>query len=64
MDNFNKNKRGFLLAEETLKIIIAVICIVFLVYILVAVYNSHSADKKIEQAKEVLLGTEKEMFQE
>lgn len=52
------NKRGFLLAEETLKIVIAVICIIFLVYILVAVYNSHTSDKKIQQAKEVFLGKE------
>jgi hypothetical protein len=57
MNILKKNKRGFLLAEETLKIIVAVICIIFLVYILVAVYNNHSADKKIEQAKEVFLGT-------
>jgi hypothetical protein len=58
MNILKKNKRGFLLAEETLKIIVAVVCIIFLVYILVAVYNSNSADKKIEQAKEVFLGGE------
>jgi len=57
MDILKKNKRGFLLAEETLKIIVAVICIIFLAYILVAIYNSHSADKKIEQAKQVFYGT-------
>lgn len=60
MVNFKKNKRGFLLAEETLKVIIAVICILFLVYILMSVYNSHNADKKIILAKEVLLGKEGE----
>lgn len=49
-----KNKRGFLLAEETLKIIIAVICIVFLVYLLVSVYNSSISEKKLEQARESL----------
>lgn len=51
MGDFSNSKRGFLLAEETLKVIIAVICIVFLAYLLVALYNSYTADKKIEQAK-------------
>jgi hypothetical protein len=55
---FKKNKRGFLLAEETLKIIVAVICILFLVYLLVALYNSNSAEKKIQEAKEVLSRTD------
>lgn len=50
----NENKRGFLLAEETIKIIIAVVCIIFLVYILVSIYNSSTSVKKIEQAREVL----------
>ncbi len=53
-----KDKKGFLLAEETLKIIIAVICIMFLVYVLAALYNSNSSEKKLNQAKEVLFGTE------
>jgi hypothetical protein len=57
MKMFKKNKRGFLLAEETLKIIIAVICILFLVYLLVALYNSNSAEKKILEAKDVLSRT-------
>lgn len=54
MSIFNKDKRGFLLAEETLKIIIAVICIVFLGYLLVAIYNSKTSDKKMEDARDVL----------
>jgi hypothetical protein len=54
MIDLKRNKKGFLLAEETLKILVAVICIFFLVYILVAVYNSHSSDKKMQEAKEVL----------
>lgn len=53
-----ENKRGFLLAEETLKIIIAVICIIFLVYLLAALYNSNSSNKKLNQAKEILIGTD------
>jgi len=43
-----------MLGEETLKIIVAVICIVFLVYILVAIYNSNSSSEKIEEAKNIL----------
>jgi hypothetical protein len=54
MNNFKKNKKGFMLGEETLKIIVAVICIVFLVYILVAIYNSNNSAKKIEDSKNVL----------
>ena len=55
-----ENKRGFLLAEETLKIIIAVICVIFLVYLLAALYNSHSSDKKLNQAKDILTGTDED----
>ena len=54
MENFNKNKKGFLLAEETLKIIIAVICLIFLVYLVVMIYNSSTSEKKIEEAKGAL----------
>ena len=49
-----KNKKGFLLAEETLKIILALICIVFLVYFLVYLYFSNVDSKKLEQAKSSL----------
>ena len=49
-----KNKKGFLLAEETLKIIIAVIAIGFLVYFLVSLYFSAKASKETEQAEETL----------
>jgi hypothetical protein len=54
MINFKRDKKGFMLAEETIKILVAVICIIFLVYILVAIYNSNSSAKKIEDAKDVL----------
>jgi hypothetical protein len=37
---FQKDKNGFLLGEETLKIVIAVICIIFLVFLLVSLYFS------------------------
>ncbi|MEK6847732.1 MAG: hypothetical protein AABX50_01245 [Nanoarchaeota archaeon] len=48
------NKKGFLLAEETLKIIIAVIAIGFLAYFLVSLYFSAKNSQKLEQAKETL----------
>lgn len=43
--------RGFLLAEETLKIIIAVIAIAFLAYLLVSLYLSTTTSKELDQAK-------------
>lgn len=45
-----KNKKGFLLGEETLKIIIAVISIGFLVVLLTALYYSLTGSEKIKQA--------------
>ena len=48
------NKKGFLLAEETLKIIIAVICISLLVYLLVSIYNNKTGGEKKLFAKGVL----------
>lgn len=58
MENFNKNKKGFLLAEETVKIIVAIICILFLIFILLAIYNSSTSGAKLQQAKDVLLRTQ------
>jgi hypothetical protein len=46
-----KNKQGFLLGEETIKIIIAVICIGFLVYLLAAVYFSFNNQESAKQAQ-------------
>jgi len=54
MNKIIKNKRGFLLAEETLKILVAVICLVFLSYILIGLYNSNTSAKKFDEAKNVL----------
>ena len=45
------NKKGFLLAEETLKIIIALISLGFLVYFLGALYFANQDSKELEQAK-------------
>lgn len=49
-----KNKRGFLLAEETLKIVIAVICLGFLIYFLTTLYIKNQDSKDLEFAKETL----------
>ena len=48
------NKRGFFLAEETLKILVAVICILFLAFFLVSLYNSKTGADKIKKAEENL----------
>ncbi|MBI5803476.1 hypothetical protein HY448_02210 [Candidatus Pacearchaeota archaeon] len=49
-----KNKKGFLLAEETLKIIIAVISLIFLIYFLTQLYFNTKESKELEFAKESL----------
>ncbi|MBU2503437.1 MAG: hypothetical protein KJ879_00060 [Nanoarchaeota archaeon] len=46
-----KNKKGFLLAEETLKIIVAVIAIGFLAYLLFSIYGANQDAKNLELAK-------------
>jgi len=46
-----KGTRGFLLGEETLKIVIAVICIIFLVYFLTSLYFANRNKKDLELAK-------------
>ncbi len=48
------DKNGFLLAEETLKIVIAVIAIGFLAYFLVSLYFSAKTSSQSEQAKSTL----------
>ena len=45
------NKRGFLLGEETLKIVLAVIAIGFLVFFLVSLYSSYTRNKDLELAE-------------
>jgi hypothetical protein len=44
------NKNGMLLVEETLKMIIAVIAIIFLVYILVSIYFTNVKGNNLVQA--------------
>lgn len=48
------NKKGFLLGEETVKIVIALICLFFLVLLLFYIYFSHRSSKDLELAKESL----------
>ena len=46
-----KNKKGFLLAEETLKIIVSVIAITFLIYFLTSLYNINQDNRDLELAQ-------------
>jgi hypothetical protein len=48
------NKRGFLLAEETLKIVIAVIAISFLIYFLISIYFANLNGEKKLQAESLI----------
>jgi len=49
------NSKGFLLASETVKIVIAVICIIFLVFFLTQLYFSKVAEEKGRQATSALI---------
>lgn len=48
------NKKAFLLAEETLKVVVAVICLIFLAYFLTSLYYSKINDEKLKFAKDIL----------
>ncbi|MDE1848423.1 MAG: hypothetical protein KGH55_00075 [Nanoarchaeota archaeon] len=48
------NKRGFLLGEETVKIILAVIALIFLVAFIVYLYMNYSQDKDLQYAQSSL----------
>ena len=50
-----KSKKGILLADETLKMVIAFICIVFLIYFLVALYFSRADVISMDQARRTLI---------
>ena len=50
-----KNRNGFLLAEETLKIVIALIAITFLIYFLASLYFAKVNGANFEQAKRILI---------
>lgn len=47
-------KKGFFLAEETLKIILSVIAIGFLAFLLFSLYNTNKHSQELELAKESL----------
>ncbi|MCK5043894.1 hypothetical protein KAR52_02745 [Candidatus Pacearchaeota archaeon] len=49
-----KNKKGKLLVSETLKMVIAVICIGFLIYFLTSLYLGNKSSNDLEFAKESL----------
>ena len=55
-----RNRRGELLTEETLKIVIAVICIIFLVILVTSIYFalSGSQDAKYAEASKTLISNE------
>ena len=56
LKNKNKtNKRGMLLAEETLKMVIAIIIIVFLVYFLVNLYFGKLKGDALKQSEQLLI---------
>lgn len=50
------SKRGSLLSEETLKIVVALVCIVLLVSLLTGIYNNYNKNKELEMAKATLEG--------
>jgi type II secretory pathway pseudopilin PulG len=51
-DNKKLNdKKGFLLGEETIKVVIAVICIAFLIFLLFSVYLSFSGSQQNKEAE-------------
>lgn len=51
---FIKNKKGFLLGEETIKIIIAVLGIAALIYLLVSLYFNQQKSAELKQAESTL----------
>jgi len=55
------NKKGFFLAEETMKVLLAVICLLFLIFVLGKMYYSYSEGKEVQQAKDTLSRIEKEI---
>jgi hypothetical protein len=48
------NKKAFLLGEETVKIVIAVICIVFLIALLVSIYFSTTGNQQKVEAEKAM----------
>ena len=57
----DKDKKGFLLADETLKIIIALIAIIFLAYFLTQLYFAKVNGDKLQQANALLTGSQESL---
>jgi len=57
---FKSDKKGFFLAEETVKIIISIIVILFLAGFLFAIYYNYKIDSELENAKKSLQEFEKQ----
>lgn len=55
------NKKGDLLPEETAKIVIAVVCIMFLIILAFVLYNLFTSKARIEQARAELAGIDQKM---
>ncbi len=51
---FSKDKRGFLLAEETIKILIALVALIFLIYFLVSIYSAKVNGEKLKYAEDLI----------
>lgn len=62
LKKFSKDKRGFLLAEETLKVLVALIVLVFLVYFLYSLYSAKVNGDRVLQAQSLLIDSD-ESFQ-
>jgi hypothetical protein len=58
---FKKNKKAEILAEQTLKIIIAVMALLLLLYLLFALYSSFSQKKNFKNAEATLENLDKRM---
>lgn len=58
VNRFAIQHRGFLLAEETLKIVIALIALTFLIYFLMSLYFAKTSENAIERAQNVLIDSD------
>ena len=53
-----KNKRGFLLAEETLKVLVAFLVLIFLIYFLYSLYSAKVNGDRVLQAQSLLIDSD------
>ena len=57
-----KSKRGFMLGEYTLKVVIAVLCILLLFFLLFRLYSNSVDERRINMAKATLDSIEEKML--